>query len=265
MLRALLLLLLLANALLLAANLGVLPPLADLGAAQREPERLQRQHQPELLQLLSADAASAALREAAASAAETRAGVCLEAGPFAGADAQAAERLLREAGIADSAWQAIRSEGEAAYLIYMGRYTDRDQLQKKLEQVKRLRLDVEELRDHAELRPGLSLGRFTSRAGADAALARMAQRGLRNAKVVTLDKPQSQTLLRLAAVDSTLRARLAGLAWPKGGNVASCGAEAAAAGASAAPSAAPSASASAALAPAAAPVAPAALPGRASP
>ena len=250
MLRALLLLLLLANVLLLAANLGVLPPLADLGAAQREPERLLRQQQPELLQLLPAEAASAALHEAAASAAasaaESRAGVCLEAGPFAGADAEAAERLLREAGIAGTAWQAIRSEGNGAYLIYMGRYTDRELLLKKLEQVKRLRLDVEELSDHAELRPGLSLGRFASQAAADAALARMAQHGLRTAKVVTLDKPQSQTLLRLAAVDSTLRARLAGLALPKGSRFEPCGAEVADAAASSAASAARAASAPAA-------------------
>ena len=246
MLKALLLLLLLANALLLAANLGVLPPLAGLGAAQREPERLQRQQLPELLQLLPAAAASAALRDAAASAAESRVGVCLEAGPFAAADAEATERLLREAGIAGTAWQAIRSEGNGAYLIYLGSYTDRELLLKKLEQVKRLRLDVEELSDHAELRPGLSLGRFASQAAADAALARMAQHGLRTAKVVTLDKPQSQTLLRLAAVDSTLRARLAGLALPKGSRFEPCGAEVADAAASSAASAARAASAPAA-------------------
>ena len=238
MLKALLLLLLLANALLLATNLGVLPPLAALGAAQREPERLQRQVQPELLQLLPAEAASAALREAATSAAESRASVCLEAGPFAGADAETAERLLREAGIAGTAWQAIRAEGNGAYLIYMGRYTDRELLQKKLEQVKRLRLEVEELREPSELRPGLSLGRFASQAAADAALARMAQHGLRSAKVVTLDKPHSQTLLRLPAADSALRARLAGLVLPKGGRFVPCGAEVADAAAASAPRAA---------------------------
>lgn len=234
MLKALLLLLLLANALLLAANLGVLPPLAGLGAAQREPERVQRQQQPELLQLLPAEAASAALREAAASAAESRASVCLEAGPFAGADAETAERALREAGIAGTAWQAIRAEGNGDYLIYMGRYTDRELLLKKLEQVQRLRLEVEELREPAELRPGLSLGRYASQAAADAALARMAQRGLRSAKVVELAKPQSQTLLRLPAADGVLRARLAGLALPKGSHFAPCGVEGAAAAASAA-------------------------------
>ncbi len=222
MLRALLLLLLLANALLLAANLNLLPPLAGLGAAQREPERLQRQQQPELLQVLPAEAASAALRAAAASATEARATVCLEAGPFAGADAEAAERGLREAGIAGTAWQTIRAEGNGDYLIYMGRYTDRELLLKKLEQVKRLRLDVEELRDPAELRPGLGLGRYGSQAAAETALARMVQRGLRSAKVVVLAKPQSQTLLRLPAADGVLRETLAKLVLPKGGQFTAC-------------------------------------------
>ena len=233
MLKALLLLLLLANALLLAANLGVLQPLAGLGAAQREPERLQRQQLPELLQLLPAAAASAALRDAAASAAESRVGVCLEAGPFAAADAEATERLLREAGIADAAWHVISAEGNGAYLIYMGRYTDRELLQKKLEQVKRLRLEVEELRDHVELRPGLSLGRYPSQAAADAALARMVQRGLRSARVVTLDKTHGLTLLRLPAADGALRSRLAGLALPQGGSFVPCSGDGAAVAASA--------------------------------
>lgn len=246
MLRALLLLLLLANALLLAANLNLLPTLAGLGAAQREPERLQRQQQPELLQVLPAAAASAALRAAAASATEARATVCLEAGPFVGADVEAAERGLREAGIAGTAWQAIRAEGNGVFLIYMGRYTERELLLKKLEQVKRLRLDVDELRDApAELRPGLSLGRFGNQAAAEAALARMVQRGLRSAKVVMLAKPQSQTLLRLPAADGTLREALAKLALPQGGQFSACPSDGEAPAAAAAAATATSASAAA--------------------
>lgn len=238
MLRLLALVLVLANALLLAAQLGVFEPLtaASNTPRQREPERLQRQVHPEWVQILSADAASAALRAAAASATSASAtaqpGACLEAGPFADSEAEAAQRTLRDAGIAAAAWQAIRTEDDGAYIIYMGRYPDRELLLRKQEQLKRLKLPTEELRDNAALQPGLSLGRFDSQPAADAALARMVQRGLRTARVVTVRPAQSQTLLRVPAADATLRARLAGLKMPSGPGFGDCAAQASAAAAS---------------------------------
>jgi hypothetical protein len=99
-------------------------------------------------------------------------------------------------------------------MIYMGRYPDRELLLRKQEQLKRLKLPVDELRDNAALQPGLSLGRFDSKPAADAALARMVQRGLRTA-------------------DATLRARLAGLTMPSGPGFVDCAAEVSAAAASA--------------------------------
>lgn len=262
MLRLLALVLVLANVLLMAAQLGVFEPMTAAGTApkQREPERLQRQVHPEWVQVLPPDAASAALRAAAASASQTaQPGACLEAGPFADTEAEAAQRTLRDAGIAAAAWQAIRTEDDGAFMIYMGRYTDREMLLRKQEQLKRLKLQADEMRDNAALQPGLSLGRFDSKPAADAALARMVQRGLRTARVVTLRAAQSQTLLRLPAADATLRARLAGLKMPSGPGFVDCAAEASAAvasapalPASAAASAAASVAASAAASPASA-------------
>lgn len=235
MLKTLALLLLLANALLLAAWTGVLEPLTrhGLAAPQREPERLQRQLNPEWVTVLPAEAASAAIREAAASAAAARVTHCLQAGPFANGEAEPAERMLREAGLAASAWQAVRVDGGAAYMIYMGRYPDRETLLRKIEQVKRMRLEFEDLRDNAELRQGLSLGRFDNKAAADAALARMALRGLHTGKVVALPKPPPRTLLRVPAADAALRARLAALHLPSGPGFVPCAADTAAAAASA--------------------------------
>lgn len=266
MLRLLALVLVLANALLLAAQLGVFEPITGASSvlAQREPDRLQRQVHPEWVRILPSDAASAALQSAAASAAGiAQPGACLEAGPFGGPDAEAAERTLRDAGIAEGAWQVIRTEDPGAFMIYMGRYPDREALQRKLEQIKRLRLPAEDLRDHPELQHGLSLGRFDSRPEADATLARMAQSGLRTARVITLRPAQSKTVLRVPVADVDLRARLAGLQMPGGPGFVDCAAESATAAASAADSPASSASSassgsSASSAAAAAPVASAA-------
>ena len=180
MLRTLLWVLGIANVLLLLAHLGAFDGLAGgLGqTTQREPERLQRQVHPEWVQVLPAPAASAALTAADAAASAARATHCLQAGPFANGEAEVAERTLRDAGIAPAAWQAIRTEAPGAYMVYMGRYSDRDLLQRKRDEVRRMRLEVEELRSPPELVPGHSLGRFDGKAAADAAMARMVQRAL---------------------------------------------------------------------------------------
>lgn len=263
MLRTLALVLLLANALLLAALTGVF----DGGAAkgEREPERLQRQHQPGLVRVLPPQAASAALAAAsaqAAAASSAQALACLEAGPFSATDAETAERTLREAGLAAGAWQVQRQDDPGAFMIYMGRYADREMLQRKLAELKRLKIDGEDLRGAPELQPGISLGRFDDLASANAAMAQMAQRGLRTARVITLRQAQSQTVLRVPAADAALRARLAGLQLPSGPGFLPCAAAAAATPASGAsqPASAASAPTTSAAASAPRPAAPPALP-----
>ena len=91
MLRALLALLLLANAAFYAWSQNWLSPrLAGPRPEVREPERLQAQQRPELITVMTPKAASAAL---AAAVGETE--VCLEAGPFSSdANVAAAEFLL---------------------------------------------------------------------------------------------------------------------------------------------------------------------------
>jgi len=238
MLRTLALVLLLANALLAAALSG----LFDSGTGEREPERLQRQHQPGLVRILGPQAASAALdaaSQAAAAASSASAAVCLEAGPFSAADAATAERSLRDAGLPAGSWQAQHQEDAGAFMVYMGRYADRELLQRKMAELKRMKLEGEDLRNAPELQPGISLGRFDNQPAAQAALAAMTQRGVRTARVITLRQAQSQTMLRVAAADAALRARLAGLQLPSGPGFLPCvaGSPATAAAASAAASA----------------------------
>ncbi len=246
MLRVLALALLLANALLLAAQWGWFDALTGgtsaqaRAAQQREPERLQRQVAPDAVHILSPQAASAALGAAAASAAQAAAAAssaaaarCLEAGPFSGTELAVAERSLRDAGLVAGAaagnWVNRKTDDSGAFMVYMGRYLDRDLLQRKHDELKRMKLDAEDLRGMPDLQPGLSLGRFDSKPAADAALARMVLRGVRTARIVTLRPAQELTLLRVPVADAATRARLAGLRLPSGpGFVACAGAEIAA-------------------------------------
>lgn len=103
-------------------------------------------------------------------------------------------------------------------MVYMGRYTDPDLLQRKRNELARRKVAADDLADTPALQPGLNLGRFETREAADAALAGYAKRGVRSARVLTLQQAQPQTLLRLPAADAALRARLAGLRLPDGPN-----------------------------------------------
>ena len=239
MLRYLVLVLVLGNAILLAAQWGLFDSLTGGTSAQaradqqREPGRVQRQTAPDAVQILSPQAASAALGAAAASAAQSAAAAssaaaarCLEAGPFSGTELAAAERSLRDAGLLMGAaagnWVARLTDDSGAYMVYMGRYADHDLLQRKQDQLKRMKLDAEELRGMPELQPGLSLGRFDSKPAADAALARMVQRGVRTARTIALGPTPSLTLLRVPVADAATRARLAALRLPSGPGFLAC-------------------------------------------
>ena len=228
MLRIVAMVLLLANALLLTAMLlGGFDRLSDsaTGAqAQREPQRLQRQVDPGAVQILPPQAASAALMAAAASAAETAAqaaaAACLEAGPFNDADAEAAERTLRDAGVAAGSWQTRKTEVSGVFMVYIGRYTDPETLQRKREELKRRKVEAETISDAADLQPGLNLGRFDDKRSADAALASLMKRGVTSAKVIML-RP-AHILIRFGSPDAATRARLAGLPMPVGPGFVSC-------------------------------------------
>ena len=82
-----------------------------------------------------------------------------------------------------------------------------------------------ELKDAPALQPGLVLGRHPSADAAEAALASLAQRGVRTARVVTAPaRPSTAVRLRLPAADAALQARLAGLRLPGGLALAACAA-----------------------------------------
>ena len=216
MLRALVVALLLANALVLAWSLGGLDGL--LGRRpdpDREPERLQRQVNPELVKLLpppgaSAPAAAASTGSQSGTVTEAEAPICLEAGPLPAALIADAEKALQAAGVAANSWTTEAAAPKGVYLIYMGRYGDDETLQRKLEELKRRRIEARPVRQ-ADLQPGIEIDRFDDKAAADEALARLSQRGLRTARVLPLGQPQPQLVLRLAAAEPAQGEALAAL------------------------------------------------------
>lgn len=238
MLRALVVLLLLVNGLLLAWQQGWLGAAAPAPSmAQREPDRVRQQVNPEAARVLPPVAASAALADAARRAAEAAmaasapasgasgaaadaasapasaasgvsAATCLEAGPFATAELPAVEKALREAQLPPRSWTTVSSQRKGSFLLYMGRYGDADAVTRKLEELGRLKVEAEALTHSPELQPGVSLGRFDDKGAADNALARLVQRGVRTARVVTITPAVTLATLRVPAADAALRDKL---------------------------------------------------------
>ena len=251
MLRLAALLLLLVNLLLLAMHLGLLPGWLGrpAGASQREPERLARQVNPGTLQLqvpaapgAAAQPASAAPLAASAGGAADAAIACLEAGPFDSASTAVAERSLQTAGVPAGSWVRSAAPPAKAYLVYMGRYADTEALARKRDELRQLAVPAYPVDASSGLQPGLSLGRHASADAAEAAMAALAQRGVRTARVVAMAGSQAAgALLRLPAADAPLQAKLAGLRLPGGAGFRPC-ADQPLAGASPASAALPAAS-----------------------
>jgi hypothetical protein len=190
---------------------------------QREPERLARQVHPELIRSLSPaeTAASGAASGVAGTAGpggpsgETAA-VCLQAGPFTPAEIVPAEAALVAALPAPAAarYANLRSEQPGVWLVYMGRFASLDGVRQKEEELGRIHVPYEELLEPSELAPGLSLGRYDSKAAAEAALNRLVQRGVRTGRVAQLAPPGVVHSLRVEHADAALKAQLTALADP---------------------------------------------------
>lgn len=217
MLRALVLVLALANLGYFAWTQGWLDDVVGVRpGATREPERLARQVRPDTVVVLPTPARAHAASDAAitppppaladsAVAAETSS--CYEAGPFSAAAASAAVAAA-QAVLPAGSFTDVSLVKPGAWLVYMGKFASADGLAKKKEELQRIHLEAQDVRDAPALQPGISLGRYDSRAAADKALAQFGQRGVHSARVVELASPSTTHLLRVAQADAALAARL---------------------------------------------------------
>lgn len=208
MLRLLVLALLLANAGYWAWTQGLLAAYGWAPATLSEPQRLAQQIRPEAMRLL--DSSDAGLAEAPRSAAPApTATECLQAGLFTDSQADALRPRLQSSLPAGS-WALESSQAPERWIVYMGKYSSEESLAKKRSELRQLGLSVGPLINPA-LRPGLSLGHFSSRDDAESELTKVARRGVRTARVV-LELPEvNGQMLRLPSVDAALKAQLEAL------------------------------------------------------
>ena len=231
MLRALVAVLLVANLAFWAWSSGALEGLGLAPSHERDPARLSEQIRPDAVRVLPPSVELAATGPAPAASAATVSDAetgglsqCLEAGPFAPALLDAAERALVAAGMPEDSWLRKAQDVAAQFAVVLGPFSSNEALRNKREEIGRLRLPLEALNLPASSpastpQPGLALGRYDSRADAEAALAGFNRRGVRTARLVELQPARSETRLRVesasAAQVEQLRA-LSGGAWGAG-------------------------------------------------
>ncbi len=209
MLRALILVLVLANTAYFAWSQGLLRAWGLAPAPLSEPQRVAQQIQPESLQLVTATSAPLVAEPGPEPArAVTQ---CLVAGPFEDAQSLAPLEEALRTSLPATVWTLERLDEPARWIVYMGRYTDPETLRKKRGELAALKVTVESVRS-AALAPGLVLGAFNTEAAAVSALERLVNKGVRSARVVRERAAGQRQLLRLPALDPALRSQLDTLA-----------------------------------------------------
>jgi hypothetical protein len=198
MLRAVVLLLVLANGVYYAWTHGLLLAWGWAPAQQEEPYRLTQQIRPEAVRVLPRD-------EGRQVDAAPKPPECVQAGPF---DDKAAEPVRQAlAGWPSGSWTLEPVTEQGRWIVYMGKYTDADHVARKKGELRQIGVAFEPL-SNAQLEPGLSLGGFATQAEANAQLERLATRGVRTAKVVQERPDVRGQRLVVPVVDNALRARL---------------------------------------------------------
>ncbi|HSV44155.1 MAG TPA: SPOR domain-containing protein [Ramlibacter sp.] len=201
MLRLLVLLLLLANGAYYAWSRGHLLAWGLGPAQQAEPQRIGQQISPESLRIAGADEA----RRIEAGNGTPRVAECLQAGPLEEAAAEPLRRAM--AGWPAGSWSLEAVTEPPRWIVYMGKYPSMENVGRKKAELRYLGISFESL-SNASLEPGLSLGGYASQAAATTQLERLAERGVRTARVVQ-ERPELRgQLLKLPAVDDALRPRL---------------------------------------------------------
>jgi hypothetical protein len=154
-------------------------------------------------------ASGAASNVAAASATSTAPLGCLITDVLTDAELQAQQLGLLKVGYHTGDWIDMQRELPGRWLLYMGRFADRDQLNRKEEELRRLKLGFTPYKGLPEYTPGLTLGEFGSSDEAQLRLAQLQDRGVRTARVLPLEAGKTEHRLRLDQPGATAQRLLA--------------------------------------------------------
>ena len=140
-----------------------------------------------------------------APAAKAPPSVCLQAGAFTEAQADALRRAA--AALPAGSWQLHAVQLPSRWMVYTGKLASAEAAAARRRELNARGIDTD--RPGTALEPGLSLGRFSSEDSANRAVADFARRGISGLRVVRERRDTPAYLLRLPAADAALREKLA--------------------------------------------------------
>lgn len=203
MLRLVVLVLMLLNLGYLAWGQGWLLPYGLGPVSQREPQRLARQIRPEAIQILKTEEVG----QLAAPEGQTGRLECLQSELMNAVQVDKLRPLLQGA-LPAQAWTLEELMTPERWIVYMGKFENSVELEKKRAELTRLGIAGEAPRNPA-LAPGIALGAFDLEGQAQASMKTWVERGVRTARVVQDLPAQQRFRLRLPVVDEAVRAKLA--------------------------------------------------------
>ena len=200
MLRALFVILIVANGAYFAWTRGMLAQLGFMPSVQREPERVATQIAPNALRVLKTEDAKK-VELLAAKPLE-----CLQSGFIEAARMDALKAALPSL-LGSATWQFDALREDARWIVYMGKYPGAGALAKKKTELRGLGVPFEPLR-RSDLEPGIAVGSANNKDDAEELLLSLNKKGIKTAKVVQEIAPLEGQRLRLPAVDDALRPKL---------------------------------------------------------
>ena len=211
MLRFLVAALLLVNAGFYGWSQGWLDPFVGVPAhGDREPGRLGQQVEPERVRVLATNTRTPAPSRATSPDTST---ACMEIGPFSPSQQASAEAAV-QAALPQNRIDNVKHETPAVWIVFMGPYAEGDVRQKKVDELRRLRVPFEDIRQVPELGDGLSFGRFDNRNAAERAVAELHAKGVRTARVAQYSPAIVTHTLRLPDLPTAQQTQLATLQSP---------------------------------------------------
>ncbi len=183
------------------AGAGAAPSLVAVPAASAPPV-------PAPAAPTSPPATAASAPPATVPANESRA--CWQAGGFSPEQAELLRAELRLLGLDSGDWQLIEVRTPGRWIVYMGRYDNAEQANRKKAELRGLGIDFRDV-NTSGLAPGIALGTFSSEDAAREGLQQVERRNVRSARVVQERAESLGYSLRLPAIGETVRARVAAL------------------------------------------------------
>ena len=141
---------------------------------------------------------------------------CWQANAFTQAQAERLRVVLAELGLAASSWQLVESRSRGRWIVYMGRYDNAEQLERKKIELRGLKVEFRTV-SAPGLTPGLALGTFSSEDAAKQALQTAVRDGVRTARVAQERAESVSFALRLPAATPAQRSAVASLGAPMAG------------------------------------------------